>query len=284
MAARGAGAGLTQRGWSEVGDRVFVRRFDRWGSEPFDQNVGVVLAADGLVVIDTRASYPLADELRAELRELSRLPVAAVINTHHHWDHTFGNARFLPATIWGHRRCAERVRDDGEAMRSRVASQAPEYAEQLAEVELTPPDRLIDDSATLDLGDRQLELTYLGNGHTDNDIVIAVADAAVVFAGDLLENEAAPGYRDAYPGAWAVAVAERLVPLIGGAVVPGHGSVGDRAFATAQAADLWAMAELGRLVASGELDQEEAVRRSPFPADTARTAIARSALELAPPG
>ncbi len=261
-----------------------MRRFDTWGSEPFDQNVGVVLAGEGSVVIDTRASYRLADELRAELRELSRLPVAAVINTHHHWDHTFGNGRFVPAPIWGHRRCAERVRADGDAMRSRVATQAPEYADELAEVELTPPDRLFDDSATLDLGDRQLELTFLGNGHTDNDIVIDVADAAVVFAGDLLENEAAPGYGDAFPGAWAVAVTERLVPLIAGAVVPGHGSVGDRAFAIAQAADLRAMADLGRQVASGELDQEEAIERAPFPVGTARTAIARSVLELAPPG
>jgi glyoxylase-like metal-dependent hydrolase (beta-lactamase superfamily II) len=261
-----------------------VRRFDTWGSEPFDQNVGVVLGSDGMVVIDTRASHRLADELRAELRDLSRLPVAAVINTHHHWDHVFGNARFLPAPIWGHHRCAVRVRDDGDAMRSRVASQAPECAAELAEVVLTPPDQTFDDSATLDLGDRQLELMHIGNGHTDNDIVIAVAAAAVVFAGDLLENEAPPGYGDAFPNAWAVAVTERLVPLIDGAVVPGHGSVGDRAFATAQAADLRAMAELGRKVASGELDHEEAVERAPFPAGTARTAIARSALELAPPG
>jgi glyoxylase-like metal-dependent hydrolase (beta-lactamase superfamily II) len=261
-----------------------VRRFDSWGGEPFDQNVGVVLGRDGLVVIDTRASHRLADELRAEIGELSRLPVAAVINTHHHWDHTFGNARFQPAPTWGHRRCAERVRDDGEAMRSRVASQAPEYAEELAEVVLTPPDQLFDHSATLDLGDRRLDLTFLGNGHTDNDIAISVVDAAVVFAGDLLENEAAPGYGDAFPGAWAEAVAERLVPMISGAVVPGHGSVGDLAFAKAQAVDLRAMADLGRQVARGDLDVEEAVRRAPFPAGTARTAIARSALELAPPG
>ena len=261
-----------------------MRRFDTWGSEPFDQNVGVVLARDGMVVIDTRASYRLADALRAELRELSPLPVAAVINTHHHWDHTFGNGRFPSTPIWGHRRCAERVRDDGEAMRSRVSSQAPEYAEELAEVKLTPPDRVFDDAATVDLGDRQIELTFLGHGHTDNDIIITVPDAAVMFAGDLLENEAAPGYGDAFPGAWAVTVAERLVPMIDGAVVPGHGSVADRAFASAQAADLRAMAELGRQVAGGELDEEEAVRRAPFPAVTARTAMARSALELAPPG
>jgi glyoxylase-like metal-dependent hydrolase (beta-lactamase superfamily II) len=260
---------------------VFVRRFTTWGDEPFDQNVGVILGRDGLVVIDTRASYRLADELRAELNELSRLPMVAVVNTHHHWDHTFGNARFLPVPIWGHRRCADRVRDDGEAMRSRVLAQAPEAAEELGEVVFTPPDRLLDDSATLDLGDRQIELAHIGRGHTDNDIVNQVADAAVLFAGDLLENHAAPGYGDAFPSAWAEAVGERLLPLVAGGVVPGHGSVGDRAFAASQAADLRAMAQLGGQVANGELDEDEAIRRSPFPAETARIAIGRSALELA---
>ena len=54
------------------------------------------------------------------------------------------------------------------------------------------------------LATAQLRLAYLGHGHTDNDIVIEVPDAGVLFAGDLLENDAAPSYGDAYPRAWAV--------------------------------------------------------------------------------
>ena len=214
--------------WTEVADRVFVRRYSTWGDEPFDQNIGVVLGRDGLVVIDTRASHRLADELRAEIAELSRLPIAAVVNTHHHWDHTFGNARFLPSPIWGHARCAERVLADGDAMRARVIAQAPEFADELGEVVLTPPDQVFSDAATVDLGDRELRLAYLGHGHTDNDIVIEVPDAGVLFAGDLLENDAAPSYGDAFPRAWAATVSERLLPLVRNAVVPGHGGVGDR--------------------------------------------------------
>ena len=266
--------------WIEVGDRVFVRRYATWGDEPFDQNIGVVLGRDGLVVIDTRASHRLADELRGEISDLGHLPIAAVINTHHHWDHTFGNARFLPSPIWGHARCAERVLTEGDAMRERVSSQAPEYADELGEVVLTAPDRVFSDEATVDLGDRQLRLAYLGHGHTDNDIVIEVPDAGVLFAGDLLENDAAPSYGDAYPRAWAETARDRLLPLVSSAVVPGHGGVGDRAFVETQAGDLATMAELGALLAAGELDEEEAIRRAPFPAGTARTALSQGLAEL----
>lgn len=266
--------------WTEVGDRVFVRRYTTWGDEPFDQNIGVVIGRDGLVVIDTRASHRLADELRAEIDTLGRHPIAAVINTHHHWDHTFGNARFLPSPIWGHARCAERVLADGAAAIARVGTQAPEYADELSEVVLTPPDQVFSDNATVDLGDRQLRLAYLGHGHTDNDIVIDVSDAGVLFAGDLLENDAAPSYGDAYPRAWAETVTDRLLPLVSGAVVPGHGAVGDRAFVETQAADLATMAELGALLAAGAVDEDEAIRRAPFPAGTARTALDRALAEL----
>ncbi len=266
-------------GWSEVGDRVFVRRYRTWNGEPFDQNVGAILGADGVAVIDTRASHRLADELRADLRALSHQPVVAVVNTHHHWDHTWGNSRFAGVPGWGHARCAERVVSDSEERRRHISEVEPSLADELAEVIFSPPDHTFTAAATVDLGDRQLELRHLGFGHTDNDVVIAVPDAAVLFAGDLLENDAAPGFGDAYPVAWA-ATALRLSTLVSGAVVPGHGSVGDRAFADRQAADLAALAGLGRSLVEGRLDKEEAVRRSPFPAAPTATALERIRLEL----
>jgi glyoxylase-like metal-dependent hydrolase (beta-lactamase superfamily II) len=266
--------------WREVGDRVFVRRYRTWNEEPFDQNVGAILGADGVVIIDTRASHRLADELLDDLRGLTRAPVVAVVNTHHHWDHTWGNARFAATPRWGHVRCAERVLADSEAARRRVTDAEPSLAEELAEVAFTPPDRTFTDAAILDLDDRQLELRHLGRGHTDNDVIIAVPDARVLFAGDLLENDATPGFGDAFPISWA-ATALRLSILVDGAVVPGHGSVGDRGFADRQASDLAALAGLGRSLVEGRLDEAEAVRRSPFPPGPSTTALARIRLELA---
>ena len=266
--------------WREVGDRVFVRRYDTWHGEPFDQNIGVVIGADGAAVIDTRGSHRLADELLMDIRTLTRAPVAAVVNTHFHSDHTWGNARFLPSPIWGHIRCAEQLVARSADSLERLIRSEPGLAEELEEVVVTPPTVTFDDAASLDLGDRQLELRHLGLGHTDNDVVVVDPETGVLFAGDLLENDAPPSFHDAFPIAWA-ATAARLTTFVSGPVVPGHGSVGARAFAEDQARALAEIADIGRQAAAGMIDADEAARRSPFPAETTGVALGRIRLELA---
>jgi glyoxylase-like metal-dependent hydrolase (beta-lactamase superfamily II) len=260
--------------WREVGDRIWVRRY-----EPLDQSIGVIGGSDGiLAVIDTRASHRLADELRADLRALPG-EVRAVINTHGHWDHVFGNARFLPTPIYGHVRCAEMVRLHGEAQRARLLEEYPDEVAQVAEVDLVPPTHLIEDASRLWLGDRGIDLRFLGLGHTDNDVVVLVPDAGVLFAGDLLENAPAPGFGDSFPIAWAE-TGRALLDLADGIVVPGHGDPFDRAFAERQVAELAALAELTRDAVAGSIGIDEAVRRSPFPPDATAEALERARIEL----
>jgi len=259
--------------WREVGDRVWVRRY-----ESLDQTIGAIGGQGGLAVIDTRANHRLADELRDDLRQLSG-EVVAVVNTHGHWDHVFGNARFAPLPIWGHVRCVDFIATTGEAARARLIESYPGEADAFRDVVLTPPTEIFETSATLDLGDRQVELRYLGRGHTDNDVVALVPDASVLFAGDLLENAPAPGFGDSYPIEWA-ATGRALLALVDGPVVPGHGDPFDRSFAERQVAELAALAQLAGDAVGGAIGLEEAIRRSPFPGDATRDALERARLEL----
>jgi glyoxylase-like metal-dependent hydrolase (beta-lactamase superfamily II) len=262
--------------WLEVGDRVFVRRYAM-----LDQNIGVVLGEEGVLLVDTRATHVAADEILADLRRLTPLPVRSVVNTHGHWDHCFGNARFRPAPIWGHVRCVEMMVKTGERQRARIAEAIGELADDLANVVIDPPDQTFEDSATVEVepGGRSVELRYLGRGHTDNDIVLLVPDADVLFAGDLLENGATPFFGDGYPLDWP-ATAEAVVELVSGAVVPGHGDVGDRSFAVRQMTEFRSVAELARLVHRGVIGIDAAVLRTPYPADTALEPLTRALAQL----
>lgn len=246
-------------GWVEIGDRVFVRRYAF-----YDQNIGVVLGGDEALVVDTRSTHAQAREILADLRALTTARVTVVVDTHGHFDHAYGNHAFRPATIWGHERCVDFMARTGEARRPRIAAETPEIAADLADVIIDPPDRVFDDRATVEVGGRQVELQFLGRGHTDHDAVVVVPGADVLFAGDLLENGAVPYFGDGYPLDWP-ATAAAMVPLVTGVVVPGHGGHANQAFASAQAASLSALADLARRVLAGELTLDDAIAAHPFP-------------------
>ena len=76
----------------EVGDRVWVAR-----QEWFDLNVILVAGSTGLVVVDTQASERAARAIVEDVRALGIGDVTAVVNTHEHFDHTFGNGAFRAA-------------------------------------------------------------------------------------------------------------------------------------------------------------------------------------------
>ena len=259
--------------WREVGDRVFVRRYPF-----FDTNVMAIETPEGFVIVDTRTSHRQGLEILRELRELGDPNVRAVVNSHFHWDHVFGNHVFRPVEIWGHERCAARVLANSDARRRSAMIEMPEMADELAEVVIDPPDRSFADRTTLELG-RTIELLHHGRGHTDNDVIVHVPDAKALFAGDLLEQGAPPYFGDSYPLDWPATV-EAFLPLTGGSVVPGHGDVVDRAFVEAQLDELRTSAMLAREAAAGEISLEAAADRGPFPGEAGRTAIDRGVRQI----
>jgi len=259
--------------WREIADRVFVRRY-----RFYDQTIGAILGAERVVVIDTRSTLRQADELRSELRALTELPVV-VVDTHGHYDHVFGNSVFRPCEIWGHVRCVTMIEETGERQRAGAAEGMPSLAVELAEVVLDPPDRTFETSASIDLGGRLIDLRYLGRGHTDNDVIVLVPDADVLFAGDLLENGATPYFGDSYPLDWP-ATARALLELVNGVVAAGHGEPADRAFADRQTAEFAANAALARRIDAGELGIDAAIAASPYPADAARKPLERALAQL----
>jgi glyoxylase-like metal-dependent hydrolase (beta-lactamase superfamily II) len=147
-----------------------------------------------------------------------------------------------------------------------------ELAAGLEATSVTLPSRTFSPPATvLDIGGREVTLRHLGRGHTDNDIVVCVADSDVVFAGDLVEEGAPPAFEDAYPIAWG-ATLDRLAELVSGPVVPGHGEVVNEPFVRLQR-------ELHGLVADAARGSAATVRE--LPDEVATIALSRARAELA---
>ncbi|MDM7926037.1 MAG: MBL fold metallo-hydrolase, partial [bacterium] len=94
-------------GESCLADRVRVLTHAPWA-----ETMTVVDADTCLVVVDTWGSLPAARQAASRIDSLYRKPVRFVINTHHHWDHAFGNAAFPDAGIVGHRFCGPDMLED----------------------------------------------------------------------------------------------------------------------------------------------------------------------------
>ena len=247
-----------------------------------DPNVGCIVGTDAILAIEARATPVMAqrwiDVIRAEV---SDLPFGDLVLTHYHAVRTLGASAFGARRIVAHANTKSLIDERGEQDWASEQGRMPRLflgAETIPG--LTHPTLTFDDELTLDLGSRRVELRHLGRGHTDNDIVITVPDASVLFAGDLLENAAAPAFGDSYPIAWAD-TGRRMLSLIDGTVVPGHGDPFDIAFAERQVGELAALAALGSDVVNGDIGDGEAVAGSPFPSEVTRQAFERIRFELA---
>jgi glyoxylase-like metal-dependent hydrolase (beta-lactamase superfamily II) len=264
--------------WAEVADRVYVRRH-----RSMDLNVSLVVGEGACLVVDTRASEQQGRDLAEAIRTVTPHPWV-VVNTHFHFDHTFGNAALRPATIWGHRRAAEQLITDGERMRAGIAGRhrdagQHELADDIEASRIDPPDELVDDIATLSVGGRPVQLRHLGRGHTDNDLVLTVPDAGLLIAGDLVEEGAPPQFGSAFPLDWPGTL-DAVAELITGPVVPGHGAIVDRAYVTAQRAEL---ANLVRLARAGHAEGRPAAdvaRELPYFGEFGTDAVEKAYLQL----
>jgi glyoxylase-like metal-dependent hydrolase (beta-lactamase superfamily II) len=202
-------------------------------------NTGLVVGLRRALVIDTGCGPRHGAALLAAVRRVTGLPLA-VVNTHAHWDHFFGNAVFKhdgAAEFWATAAAARGMAATGEVQRQEVAGVEPGMAAgDGPDTELVLPTRLVGaETVVLDLGGVAVKMFTLGPAHTDGDLMVGAP--GVLFAGDVLEEGAAPQFGDADRAGWI-----RVLRSLSGMgeeyplMVPGHGKPVTAAFA-------WAMAD-----------------------------------------
>jgi glyoxylase-like metal-dependent hydrolase (beta-lactamase superfamily II) len=258
--------------WQEVAAGCFVRRH-----ESFDVSCGVVVGGEGLLVVDTRASLAQGRELAESIRALSALPVRAVVNTHVHFDHTFGNGAFTGSPIVAHESVPVALPADSKRIKAMYADDPDDpLRDEVLATTVVAPTETFSSVWSVDLGDRVVEAVHPGRGHTDGDVVVRVPDTDTVWCGDLVESSAPPAYGDdSFPLEWP-ATLDIVVGLLtpSTAVVPGHGPVVDREFVQGQRGEIVDVAEQIRQLAAGGVPVADAVARGRWPFDPDRLGAA----------
>jgi glyoxylase-like metal-dependent hydrolase (beta-lactamase superfamily II) len=193
-------------------------------------NAGIIVGDSGVMVIDSLRVPSFARELIQDVRHITDKPIEYLVDTHSHWDHSWGNEEFPEATIIGHDNCyAEMV--DVEAQnqwRDKIIAANAPWSEEASLVNITPPNLTFESSMRLFFGGREILLKHPGRAHTGGDIVIHLPDEKLVFTGDIAPDGGVPYLGDSYPAEWPD-TDDRIVELPVERFVSGHGPVGDHA-------------------------------------------------------
>ena len=170
----------------EVADGVYayVQPDGTW----WINNTGFVTGPQGVFSIDACSTERRTRAYLAAIRQVTTAPVRTVLNTHHHGDHTFGNALFPGATIVAHERARAEVIAFGPA-RDLPFWDNPDWGQ----LPLEPPFLTFTDEIALHAGDTRITVKHVGTAaHTTNDVLAWFPEQSVLFCGDLVFNGGTP--------------------------------------------------------------------------------------------
>lgn len=217
----------------ELADGVFA--FTAEG----DPNVGCIVGTDAILAIEARATPFMAqrwiDVIRARI---GKHPFGDLVLTHYHAVRTLGASAFNPGRIVAHANTKKLIDERGKGDWASEQGRMPRlFAGAETIPGLTHPTDTFDGTLSIDLGNRMVELRYLGRGHTSGDIVVWLPDEGILFAGDLVEAQAAQYMGDSYPGAWSGDTLDNVAALHATQLVGGRGPVVRDAAVTTAIAD-----------------------------------------------
>jgi len=184
-------------------------------------NTGFVTGPQGVFSIDACSTERRTRAYLAAIRKVTTAPVRTVLNTHHHGDHTFGNALFAGATIVAHERARAEVIAFGPA-RELPFWQNPDWGQ----LPLEPPFLTFTDEIALHAGDTRITVKHVGTAaHTTNDVLAWFPKQSVLFCGDLVFNGGTPFLLMGSVTGAVEALENAVLPLGARTIVPGHGPV-----------------------------------------------------------
>jgi cyclase len=172
-------------------------------------NTTALITNEGVVLVDDKFEIDHAN-IMAELKKITDKPVKYVINTHHHADHSGGNAKMQDMNV--------QIVASQEARENMVEAKQPGL-----------PNVTFEHNAHIYLGGKNVEMYHFGRAHTNGDIVVYFPADRTLAAGDMFTfGDATPELIDYSGGGsgkeWTRTLDSALL-LDFDTVVPGHGVV-----------------------------------------------------------
>jgi glyoxylase-like metal-dependent hydrolase (beta-lactamase superfamily II) len=173
---------------------------------PGANTIAVRVTNEGVVLVDDMFA-PDYTQITALVKTVTDQPIKYVINTHHHGDHTGGNAQFKMANaqILGHKNARA-------AMTGNAAAGAPGIT--------------FTTEAALHIGGAEMQLHHVGRGHTNGDAVVYFPDLRVMSTGDLfvvLPNVPTIDYAAGGSALQWKPTIDNILKFDFDRVIPGHG-------------------------------------------------------------
>lgn len=193
-----------------------------------DPNVGAIEGEDFVVCIEARATPAAARDWLAQLRQHTQKPVKHLILTHYHAVRVLGASAFEAENIIASDATRKLIEERGAQDWDSEFGRMPRLFKNPEEIPgLTWPTMTFADSMRIELGgDRgHLDLQFCGRGHTAGDIVVWHEKSKTLFAGDLVEAEAALYTGDAFHFDWSGGTLDKVKTYRAENLVGGRGAV-----------------------------------------------------------
>jgi glyoxylase-like metal-dependent hydrolase (beta-lactamase superfamily II) len=201
-------------------------------------NITMQVGNDGILLVDTQYA-PLSNKILAAIRKISDKPIRYIIDTHHHADHTGGNANLRAAgsTVTGGN-VAFDLRDSGVGAAIIAHENVLNHLSAAKGADALPPAGLPTDTyfgkkKEMYYNGEGIEILHMPAAHTDGDSIVFFRRSDVISSGDVFVTTSYPVIDLANGGSYLgiVNALERLVDIIipvygqdgGTLVIPGHG-------------------------------------------------------------
>jgi glyoxylase-like metal-dependent hydrolase (beta-lactamase superfamily II) len=176
-------------------------------------NSGVIATSDGVIVLDALSSEAIARQELEVIANVIKQPVRFLVSSTFHNNYTWGNAAYRDVIKIGH----EDYRIDLLGQMQRDHASPEEQRARLPQV--TYRDRL-----TIHLGGKEIQILYLGRGHTRSDSIIFVPQDRIAYLSELFFSDQFLYINDGYGVSWLKTL-DAVEALPADIFVPGHGSI-----------------------------------------------------------